>query len=416
MSSSDPTINFGGGAIVVFNSTADLTITECSFHNCRCSGSQVDGGAVNSRGDLTLPERHHSNTKVSKCSFTSCYAEDGGGALAIYHVFSAEIHDCSFQGNTAGRGGGVAHQDIPTFSLTNSSFTNNHATQGGALFITAHIPFSFSTLLFRDNSATSKLGSDIYFNDYSSTDVPLANISSCDTTALTASVYFTVDDKNTTTHVPQVKRALFIHSTEVSHDQDTTTVTVTSATPVKGTMSVVLAGGRVPRLVFVTFEDNSDAGSTVGTATVPSYILPSGKTYSVVCQVLAKYQPRDQFIWQATSRLPDSNTSLVEVKGVGLSMGSYVMTVKDSKGNPVVVNLNYVDSTTLTATETLYPATSDQLAYETEYTISSVTCGSTNIFVNDDVVLSVPKEPARILSTRSTELNGQRDEVTVSFL
>ncbi|KAK2955967.1 hypothetical protein BLNAU_9127 [Blattamonas nauphoetae] len=389
MSYSNSTTNLGGAAIAVFNSTADLAITECSFHDCNCSGDGIDGGAVNSRGDPKLPERHPSHTTVSKCSFTSCYAEDAGGA---------------------------ALQDLPTtFSLTNSSFANNCASHGGSLFIIAQISFSLSTLLFRDNIATNKLGSDIYFHGYSSTDVPLTNISSCDTTALTASVYFPVDDKSTTTHVPQVKRGLCIHSTKVTHDQDTATVTVTTATPVKGTMSVVLAGGRVPRLVFVTFEDNSGAGSTVGTATVPSYILPSGKTYSVVCQVLTKYQPRDQFIWRATSQLQDSNTSKVEVRGVGLGMGSYVMTVKDSKGNQVVVNLNYVDSTTLTATETLYPATSDQLAYETEYTISSVTCGSTNIFVNDDVVLSVPKEPARILSTQSTELNGQRNEVTVSF-
>jgi fibronectin type 3 domain-containing protein len=110
----------GGGAIC--NYSGNLQISNCAFNNNSASGSS--GGAIYSEGILNI-----NNESINdKSNFNNNRSSSGG---AIYtNNSNSIIADCTFTGNSAGKGGGV----FSSGTTTNCTFNNNSAILGGGMY------------------------------------------------------------------------------------------------------------------------------------------------------------------------------------------------------------------------------------------------------------------------------------------
>ncbi len=140
-----------GGAVC--NTAGSPVFEDCRFLDNICQASESRGGAVFSAGgspvfrgcefagNACLTSDSHGGGAYStdgtptfwECTFTgnTCSGSDSyGGALALFGQTLIELHDCSFQGNSAVRGGGVYSYD--TFALLyDCTFQDNHASELG---------------------------------------------------------------------------------------------------------------------------------------------------------------------------------------------------------------------------------------------------------------------------------------------
>ncbi|KAK2940252.1 hypothetical protein BLNAU_24836 [Blattamonas nauphoetae] len=254
--------------------------------------------------------------------------------------------------------------------------------------------FIFTDTLFRENTATMfSMGTDLCFNNIFPSEVSTANFERCDSSSSGSTIYFYGDDSSDTTLLTPVSLGFAILSCSVSHSETESTVTVTTLNAVSGVMSVLLSGGLVPRLVFVTFEST---GSKTGTGTTTTDVLPSTNEYSLEAAALAGYKPESSLLL-ADASLIDPNTTKIDLAGTKLVSGSYSMLVKDASGTPTNISLTLSSSTKLSTTVSLYPISSAELKYGTEYEVMSVLRGTTSLTVRDGLSFTTPDEPARIV-------------------
>jgi hypothetical protein len=141
----------GGGAIF---SRGPLTVTRTTFSgNSSPAATGTSGGAINSGGPLS----------VSLSTFTGNTAQEGGGIFNQSTTAAATVTDTTFSGNTAtifGGGGIVSVQG--TTDVTRDTFSGNQATGtagGGAIDNDATVNITNST--FTGNTAGSNGGGAI---------------------------------------------------------------------------------------------------------------------------------------------------------------------------------------------------------------------------------------------------------------
>lgn len=138
----------GGGAIF---SRGSLTVTRATFSgNSSPAMTGTSGGAINSGGSLT----------VSLSTFTGNTAQEGGGIFNQSTTGAATVTDSTFTGNTATIfGGGALVTADGTTNLTRDTFSRNIATGsagGGAIDNDATVNVTDST--FTGNTAGSNGG------------------------------------------------------------------------------------------------------------------------------------------------------------------------------------------------------------------------------------------------------------------
>ncbi|KAK2953835.1 hypothetical protein BLNAU_11238 [Blattamonas nauphoetae] len=387
------TLHVGGAAIALDYSVANLTIILCAFHDCNASDSSADGSAVCflGKGENVSPD---STVSISQCSFTDCSTVDGGGAVVVFYIQSISLDDCFFRGNSARVGGAICHQNMISSTISNSSFEENLAAFGGAIHYNSIIPFMLTDHLFRDNVATQESGgSDLSFSGISLSYVPEANLTRCDTSSAKPTIWFSGDRTTDSTRLNRVSLGFAISSCSVTHSETTSTVTIKTLNAVSGVMSVLLSGGLVPRLVFVSFES---AGSTTGTGTTTTTVLPSTNEYTLEAAVLAGFQ-LESSILGAVASLITPNTTKIDLTGTELVSGSYSMLVEDASGTSTNISLTVSSSTELSTTMALYPVSSAELKYGTKYTVMSVMRDTMKLAMKDGVSFITPDEPARIV-------------------
>ncbi|KAK2953838.1 hypothetical protein BLNAU_11241 [Blattamonas nauphoetae] len=405
------TEHVGGAAISLDRTLACVTISLCAFHDCNATDKSADGGAVCfwGTGETANPA---STITISQSSFTDCSTADGGGAVNVYFIQSLSLDDCFFWGNSAHIGGALAHQSMRSSTISNSSFEENQATYGGgAVHFNNAVPFLLTDLLFRINFVTRVSGgSDISFYALQSSNVPEANITRCDTTSPKPAIWFSGDGSTDSTRLYPVTLGFAILSYSVSHSETESTVTITTVNAVSGVMSVLLSGGLVPRLVFVSF---GSTGSTTGTGTTTTDVLPSSNEYTLEAAALAGFK-LDSSIVGAVASLINPNTARIELTGTKLGSGSYSMLVKDASGKQTNMSLTLSSSTELSTSVSLYPITSAELKYGTNYTVTSVKRDTTSVLVRDGLSFTTPDEPARIVGIWvELDVSGNTTLVTV---
>ena len=138
-----------GGAVALYESTGDISITDCTFQNNSADG----GGAVmlfESTGDVS----------VTSSTFQSNSAGNGGAVMLGGSTGDVSITDCIFQDNSASYGGTVAlYESTGNISITDCTFQNNSADGGGAVMLfesTGDVSITGST--FQTNSASVEGG------------------------------------------------------------------------------------------------------------------------------------------------------------------------------------------------------------------------------------------------------------------
>ncbi|MBA7641265.1 hypothetical protein ES703_48941 [subsurface metagenome] len=147
-------LNQGGG---MYNSGADLTLTNCTF-----SGNSADlsGGGI--RND-------HSNLALTNCTFSENFADGyGGGMHNGGSRQTVTLTNCTFSRNSAGDGGGLRMSDnySPPTTLTNCIFTGNRAAKtGGGISSSDCFSTRLTNCIFSGNSAgTYGAGMDSWYS------------------------------------------------------------------------------------------------------------------------------------------------------------------------------------------------------------------------------------------------------------
>ncbi len=137
----------GGGAQILLAQNADLTLRNLTVRK----GTAEQGGAVQVVGGKFTAQRvrflNNSATKdggavyvdgpadVSECHFQGNTTSGKGGAIDLAADHTLTVNRSSFDGNSAGSGGGIAAGG--TVSVTNSSFIKNSASSSGGAIVAA---------------------------------------------------------------------------------------------------------------------------------------------------------------------------------------------------------------------------------------------------------------------------------------
>ncbi|KAK2955923.1 hypothetical protein BLNAU_9083 [Blattamonas nauphoetae] len=418
----------GGGAILLHQTSSSLTIDTCFFNNCSCTGEDDDGGAVSFR----CSETDGFPFSVTDSSFTNCstfYSPsvyNCGGGICSENTTSATLTRCFFDNCLAARDGAVFLRS-DSVSVSNCAFVAcSTYYRGGAITFQAVQTLSLSFTQFRGcNSQNQYDAKDIFFDLNSSTQITSDMIQFCDSTSGTPNVCFQQDWKTKSSLVPQIDSTLTIKSLDASFDENEATVIVVTEKAVNGTMSVLLDGSNVPRLVHVVFGSDTTS-SNVGQAVVSSGengILPKAdytprkatiKDYSIGISL-------GPVIFDASSTLDGWSTSDIVVKGAVLKKGSYWMLIVKGE-DEWNVTLTRSDSTTLTGTASLSTSNAEvSLEWGTEYEVTKVMWKpegeqtETEIELVGTVKFTTPMEPARI-EGGGCSLNGKKDVAIVELM
>ncbi|KAK2942586.1 hypothetical protein BLNAU_22503 [Blattamonas nauphoetae] len=403
---------YGGGAIFMFEAPSSLTVRTCFFHACTATGQKDDGGAIffKSIWGKGFP------VSVTHSSFTQCSAKECAGTLCVIYPKSLLLDNCFIDYSKAAYDG-AAIVDSENITISNTAFVDCSSTnRGGALTLFTATTLSISFCQFRGCSSTSHPnGKDIYFGPQS-TQIDTSKISSCDTTSATPNVWFNGNSQSSISLVPRTGTTPTVNSVVVTIDNNEATVVVETEQAIKGTLSLLLNGSIVPRLVHVVFGDKQTP-STVGTAVVssgPRGILPSASYTPHKSSFAADLFPPPT-VRTADASLKDWNTTEIVVTGVNFWEENYWMVVEGG-GEERNITLTRSDSRTLTGTGLLYPSTAeDRLKWATEYeviTIMSVPGGQQigeEATLSGTVTFTTPHEVVR-LSSASCSLGGDQQK------
>ncbi|KAK2942585.1 hypothetical protein BLNAU_22502 [Blattamonas nauphoetae] len=389
----------GGGAISLKLSPSSLTIRTCFFLKCTCTAQWDDGGAV----FFSCSSGRYRPVSVTHSSFTQCTAKECAGTLCVIYPKSLLLDNCFIDYSTA-EYDGAAIVDSENITISNTAFVDCSSTnRGGALTLFNAATLSISFCQFRGCSSTSHPnGKDIYFGPQS-TQIDTSKISSCDTTSATPNVWFNGNSQSSISLVPRTGTTPTVNSVVVTIDNNEATVVVETEQAIKGTLSLLLNGSIVPRLVHVVFGDKQTP-STVGTAVVssgPRGILPSASYTPHKSSFAADLFPPPT-VRTADASLKDWNTTEIVVTGVNFWEENYWMVVEGG-GEERNITLTRSDSRTLTGTGLLYPSTAeDRLKWATEYeviTIMSVPGGQQigeEATLSGTVTFTTPHEVVRL--------------------
>lgn len=162
----------GGAGGAIFHEKA-LTLTECTFENCKASyGGAIRGNGALTASDCTFTDctatlkdnvsygggaisNNNGTVTLTGCSFNHCIGAYSGGAIYAAKAFTAT--DCNFKKCEAGYRGGVVYTS-DTVILTNCEFEGNTAEDnGGAVYAANEKVIRVDGCTFDKN--TSKNGS-----------------------------------------------------------------------------------------------------------------------------------------------------------------------------------------------------------------------------------------------------------------
>ena len=152
----DNYIDAGGGG--GFGLTASGALTELIIDSCNFIGNDVGlPWSIESAGNggalfLDLTSEEYAYPLVVRNSlFVDNYAVFDGGAIKIYFN-QAQIENCIFIGNEAGRkGGGISSKSTSFMNLTHNTFVGNKSGEGGAAMNMWRGEYFITNCLFHGN-------------------------------------------------------------------------------------------------------------------------------------------------------------------------------------------------------------------------------------------------------------------------
>ncbi|KAK2944544.1 hypothetical protein BLNAU_20550 [Blattamonas nauphoetae] len=360
----------GGAAIFLLETSSSLTIKQCFFLKCSCTGSSDDGGAI-CVAYLATKQLPHSPITISNSAFVSCSSVGHGGAFGI---------------------------------------------------IGTTMPIDLNCLQFRGcSSSSAPRANDVYFDGLTLSQITSEMIRFCDSTSGSDNVYFRTGDVLDSLLIPQISSTISITSLSIVISETQAVVTVSTESAIEGSMGILLDGSNVPRLVHVVFGSSSTPSSTAQ-ATVSSGangMLPNATYLPRSAAIVGHIVTLLSFVNKTETTLLNPNTTEIVVRGEDLMTGSYWMEVwrESTKWN---ISLEWEDSTTLKGTAALYPSDADgRLDWWTEYEVRKVLWKEgeqpeKDVACYGPIIFTTPDEPARIEGV-DCDLNGGRDVAVVEL-
>ncbi|KAK2942217.1 hypothetical protein BLNAU_22867 [Blattamonas nauphoetae] len=413
---------YGGAAICLYNPSSLLTVVQCFFHKCSCTGNADDGGAicVVYQASLKLP------VSISDSSFTECTALGGGhscgGAVLIQRSSSIIIENSFFEHCEAELEGAMYLHSSP-ITISNCAYVlckNDKRT--GALGLYGTFSVQMTSVIFRDCSSTTMPDArDVCFENLTLSQITSEMIRFCDSTSGSPNVYFLKEKVSDSSLVPQISSTISITSLSLVFGETQAVVTVTTESAIEGSMGILLDGSNVPRLVHVVFGSSSTPSSTAQ-ATVSSGtngMLPNATYLPRSVAVVGHIVTLLSFVNKTETTLLNPNTTEIVVRGEDLMTGSYWMEVwrESTKWN---ISLEWEDSTTLKGTAPLYPSDADgRLDWWTEFEVRRVVWkegeqAEKDVACYGPIIFTTPVEPARIEGV-DCDLNGARSMAVVEL-
>ncbi|KAK2955681.1 hypothetical protein BLNAU_9371 [Blattamonas nauphoetae] len=398
MTSAD-TGHLGGAAILIRDVHVPLTLICCFFDDCTATVTGNDGGAVHYQGvSEYLKPCLFTNCSFTECKLTQIDASTSGGSLLVYRAQAATINHCFFDKSFAGGRAGAIYSSYCKFIVFNTAFVECETGHyGGAMFVFGLDPFLFHSVQFRHNKAA-----DVFAN---SADVAMVvhdplgltrGFVNCNTTS-TVGLYLCdgegVPKENNTVLIPKHTDTFTISEPVIDFADDTATITVTASQALSGTMSFLLSGCLLPRLVHVEF-GLPNHPSTTGHGIVTSGadgILPSppSATYSVRRWSWGGHV-FPPFVLSATASCVDAVTGQIDMTGIYLTSGTYSMVVRGSDGSEVTTVPVFESQSALTVTHGMSSTESNKLKYGMEYTIEEVRCDGELVRMESVYTFTIP--------------------------
>ncbi|KAK2941850.1 hypothetical protein BLNAU_23241 [Blattamonas nauphoetae] len=408
----------GGSAVHLFYSSSSLTITQCFFHRCKCTGNGADGGALY----FECSDSNKQPFTITKSSFSECSVDSetfscGGSFVCVYSSLLT-ISDSFFHKITAHNDGVGFLYYSPQTMLSNCAFVSCQAeNRTGVLLINGISSIDLAFLLFRNNKCTNGTDKrDLLFAGMSSSIVNSNTVQFCDSTSGSPNVYInSVGDASDL--VPQISSTHTIESVDVTIEGDFANVTVTTTESISGRMGLLLSGMIVPRLVHVLF-GNAEGVTRTGTGKVSSGangVLPAAQYTNLSSAILGGSGPH---VYHVECPPLDPNTASFLLNGFSLRAGDYFMEVQSSK-HQLNITLSFSDTVSLIGEAPLYPATtSGRLDYETNYSILRIVWKPEGFSTTEEINqisnlwFVTPDEPARVESV-DWNLNSVHSAITI---
>ncbi|KAK2948011.1 hypothetical protein BLNAU_17047 [Blattamonas nauphoetae] len=412
---------------LIDESSSALTITQCFFHKCTCTGSSTCGGAVCVRETGTECTISLSFSSFADCKNTGATASNLGGSVFSDSKSQIFVTECFFENGAAESGGALYVTHNSNVTVVNCAFVSCSAFSGGGIqlvdFSKSDAPdYSLFYLQFRGCSATDAKSNDLFVAGMSMANFNKKKVYLCNSTSGVKNVYLaTGTGWDMSSFVPQLSSTPTVE-VSVSFSGDIATVTAEASEGVKGTMGILLEGRNVPRLVHVQFGDSTKT-STTGTAVVSSGangILPPAEYELRASSLATDYFIANSLHAADSSLSSDGNTADISVYGFNLGFGSYSMLIRNGD-DPFNISLTRLDSTILVGEAPLNPEDAEgRLEWSTEYEVELVLWvplegDEQSMHFVVPIAFTTPAEPARICSCTRAVLNKDRTEVTISL-
>ncbi|KAK2943840.1 hypothetical protein BLNAU_21231 [Blattamonas nauphoetae] len=229
-----------GGAIDSLQAGSSLSVTACSFVGC--SATRMAGSI------FVYPSPSTCSIAVSRCSFVSGVAGDQAGAMQISYGYVTSMTDCVFLNLTSSTFGGALNVNKCPGPVTLSNCLlqkckqTSTAGDGGAID-TENSKFTFRSLRFRDNSATTlDHGHDLYFKNFVKASMDASSITDCDTDQETIVVYFFNCTGSITPNLVAAPNSLIVSSVScvASLDSRTAKASLEVDQPIDGTVLMLI--------------------------------------------------------------------------------------------------------------------------------------------------------------------------------
>ncbi|KAK2963832.1 hypothetical protein BLNAU_1401 [Blattamonas nauphoetae] len=402
--------NEGGSAILFRVVKSSLNVTLCAFHNCTSTARDNDGGAVAYYSNSAAnPPFTLSQSVFTHCATTFPFQRSSGGSVLAYtdSVCHTTISDCVFENSFAGGCCGAVYTGFVHLTLANTLFRKcSCGFFGGALRMADTNDLRVSHCAFRECSSglSYSEAKDVSYDSTMDRRTGPSNFEFCDSTSGAPNVYCEKKGNSSSSWVPQVSRKTAIRQVRISSTENAMKMKITANDALLGSMSVLLDGANVARLVHVRFGQSSTANTTgeVEVATGSSSFLPSYVSFRVRSVGLVGWDFTPS-IFSVEATLTDNMDCVIELFGTNLphfsSLGLHFF---DSNGN-----LNaYRTAQSLRMTLSTNSSHNHTFHFGKTYTIGEIVTNGTVLASPHALSFTVPMPRAVLSSISTTDQNG----------
>ncbi|KAK2945766.1 hypothetical protein BLNAU_19322 [Blattamonas nauphoetae] len=398
----------GGAAILFYVVQQSLDVTLCAFHNCTATARDNDGGAVKYYATSSSPSFALSQSVFTHCAVTYPYIKTDGGSVVSYTnaVCHTTITDCAFENSFAAGFGGAVYTGFVHLTVANTLFRKcSCGFFGGALEMISTNDLQVSHCAFRACSSglSYSEAKDVSYDSTMDGKIGPSNFEFCDSTSGAPNVYCESRGNSSSSWVPQVSRKTAIRQVRISSTENAMKMKITANDALLGSMSVLLDGANVARLVHVRFGQSSTANTTgeVEVATGSSSFLPSYVSFRVRSVGLVGWDFTPS-IFSVEATLTDNLDYVIELFGTNLphfsSLGLHFF---DSNGN-----LNaYRTAQSLRMTLSTNSSHNHTFHFGKTYTIREIVTNGTVLASPHALSFTVPMPRAVLSSISTTDQN-----------